>query len=291
MTGFARIEGEEAGEAFIWELKSVNARAFDARFRLPPGLDAIEAVARTEIAKRVKRGNVSAQLTVSRPAGGQALAVNEAFLDQLLGLHGRYAGRVAAEPPRLDALLAVRGVVEPVEGARETPEAAERRQASYLAGLARAVAKLATARLEEGAQLGAVLASLLAEIDALHARAASSAGAQPGAVLARLKAQMASLLDATPALSEERLAQEAAVLAAKADVREELDRLSAHLAAARALLAKGGAIGRELDFLCQELNREANTLCSKASEMDLTDIGLKLKAAIERLREQVQNIE
>jgi uncharacterized protein (TIGR00255 family) len=291
MTGFARVAGDDAGEGFVWELKSVNARAFDARFRLPTGLDALEAPARTEIARRVKRGNVSAQLTLARAGVAPGLAVNEAFLDQLIALHGRYKGRVSLEPPRLDTLLTVRGVVEPLDGSVETPEAIERRHVAYLAGLANAVARLVEVRQEEGARLSSVMSGLLSEIEALHASAQASAGAQPAALLERLKAQLAPLLEAAPSISEERFAQEAAVLASKADIREELDRLKAHLAAARMLLAKGGAIGRELDFLCQEFNREANTLCSKAGEMALTEIGLKLKAAIERLREQVQNIE
>lgn len=291
MTGFARTTGQIAEGSFSWELKSVNARAFDARLRLPPGFDALEAPVRAALAKRVKRGNVSVQLSFVRTVPSATLAVNEAVLDQLLALHARYAGRVSLEKPRIEALLAVRGVVEQVEAVVESSEQTARREAAILASFADAVAGLCRVRAEEGGRLGDVLSALLDDIAALHAEASSSAGAQPQALYSRLKAQLDALRDGVPALPEERLAQEVALLATKADIREELDRLAAHIGAARALLSEGGAVGRQFDFLCQEFNREANTLCSKAAEMALTQIGLKLKATIERLREQVQNIE
>ena len=291
MTGFARAAGQFGDTGWTWEIKSVNARSLDMRFRVPPGLDHLEVQARSALGAEIKRGNVTIQLNLSRPAGPPALAVNEAFLDQLIVLAARYKGRVADEAPRFDSLLAVRGVVEAVEQPAEAAEEAERRDAGLLAGFRDCVKRLRAAREEEGARLAATLDGILREIaDQVHA-AGSCASAQPEAIATKLKEQLSVLLGATPQLTADRLVQEAALLATKADVREELDRLDAHIKAARRMLGEGGAIGRQFDFLCQEFNREANTLCSKAADMELTNIGLKLKSAIEGLREQVQNIE
>ncbi len=291
MTGFARHSGHLGPARWIWELKSVNGRSLELRFRLPPGLDHLESAARAALAKRLRRGNVTVQLTLERTEAGQRVVVNEPVLDQLLAVQARYAGRVDPAPLRLDALLAVRGVVDVVETAPDASAEVERRDAEILASLDETATALTQMRAREGARLAAVIEALLGEVATLRDAAAGAAAARPEAIKARLRAQMAELLDASRALPEDRLVQEAALLATKADIREELDRLDAHISAARELMAKDGAVGRQLDFLCQEFNREANTLCSKSGDVELTAIGLKLKAAVEQLREQIQNIE
>lgn len=290
MTGFARTEGAHDPFSWVWELKSVNSRGLDLRCRLPAGNDQLEPALKDLLAKRFKRGNITASLALVRQDGQAALKVNRDVLDQLIALQKELAGNVAAEPPRLEGLLAVRGVVEPAEE-DETEEERKARVAALLAGLGAASEALAGARAAEGKRLTPALAGHLDEIAALVADAGTITATQPAALKARLKEQVAALLEADAGLPEERLAQEAAVLAAKADVREELDRLAAHVDSARELLAGDGAVGRRLDFLCQEFNREANTLCAKSADMELTRIGLALKAAVDQLREQVQNIE
>jgi uncharacterized protein (TIGR00255 family) len=291
MTGFAHVEGSQDGTSWAWELKSVNSKSLDVRLRLPPGFDYLEPLLRTSLAQRLKRGAISATLSLTRDAGaGGGLRVNRAALDQILALADELTGRIEAAPPRLDGLLALRGVLESA-GEEETPEGREMLAAVFLAGWEAALASLVAMREAEGARLAAVLRERLAEMTSLAAAAEASAAAQPDAIRGRLRSLVAALLDASPALPEERLAQEAALLVARADIREELDRLAAHLAAAQDLLSEGTAIGRRFDFLCQEFNREANTLCSKSADVELTRTGLALKAAIEQLREQVQNIE
>jgi uncharacterized protein (TIGR00255 family) len=290
MTGFARAEGQADGLSWVWEVKSVNGKALDMRFRLPPGLDALELPLRASLAQRLKRGALTASLSVVRPAGAAGVRVNREVLAALLAVAREVADQFETAPPRLDGLLAIRGVIETGDESEEE-SLRERRHAALLVNWEEALRRLAEGRLAEGARLEPVLDARLQEIAGLIAEAEASAASQPETLRARLKEQVEALLQAVPALPEERLAQEAALIAAKADVREELDRLSAHVAAARALLAEGGAIGRRFDFLCQEFNREANTLCSKSTDMGLTRIGLALKAAIEQLREQVQNIE
>jgi len=290
MTGYARAGGEEDRLGWTWELKSVNGRTLDIRFRLPLGLDRLEVPARALVGRYAKRGALSATLHFNRAEGGSSWRVNEALLDRLLELHKAYAGRVAPGPPRLEPLLAVRGVVEQVEEtASET--AAEALAGKLMASFEAALEALAAARAAEGEQLAASLAAHLDEIARLTDAAEALASLEPAAIAARIRDQLTTILAAEPQLSEERLAQEAALIAAKADVREEIDRLKAHVVAAHALLADDAPVGRRLDFLCQEFNREANTLCSKAAEVALTRIGLELKAAIEQLREQVQNVE
>lgn len=290
MTGFARVEGEAEGLAWSWELKSVNGKSLDLRFRLPPGFDALEPPLRALVAERLKRGSVSLNLTVACTTSSAPLQVNRAVLDQVLALSRELGKKIKAAPPTIDGLLALRGVLESSE---EMPDAAtrDRREKALLVGCRKALDALGTMRRAEGARLGAVLSERLKEIAGLVAAAEASAATQPEAIRARLKALVDALKDAVPSIPEERLAQEAALLVARGDIREELDRLTAHIAAARELLAEGGAVGRRLDFLCQEFNREANTLCSKSADVDLTRLGLELKAGIEQLREQVQNIE
>ena len=290
MTGYARAEGALDGAAWFWEARSVNSKGLDIRCRVPAGSEAIDAAARKAAAGAFTRGALSLSLQVDRGERQVALRIDEAALGQVLALRDALGDRVDPAPPRLDVLMAIRGIAETVEQA-EDPGAVAAREAAILATLDAAFEGLAAARAEEGARLLTLLRGHLAGIERLAAAAGATAEAQPAMLRRRLEAQVADLLEARVGVGEERLAHEAALLAAKADVREEIDRLASHVAAAGALLDEGGAIGRKLDFLCQELNREANTLCSKAADIALTRIGLDLKAAIEQLREQVQNVE
>ena len=288
MTGFARSEGDLGAYAWAWEARSVNAKSLDVRSRIAGGFDRLEPAARGAAAERFKRGNVSLTMTLKTADRLPRMRINRELLDELIALAGELEEAGAARP-RLDALLSMRGVIEPVEEEDETERAAA--EAAMLDSLGEVLDRLATARAEEGARLAPVMSGHLDRIESLVADAKSCAAAQPEALTERLRSQVAELLDAAPGLPEERLAQEAALLVAKADIREELDRLEAHIEQARGLLADGAAVGRRLDFLCQEFNREANTLCSKAADVELTRIGLDLKAVIEQFREQVQNIE
>lgn len=290
MTGFARASGNDDRCAWSWEVKSVNGKGLDVRCRLPSGMEQLETVARGAVATRFARGNFTAALSLDRSAAPDNYRLNRDLLDKVVALHGQMAGAVAADPPRLEGLLAIRGMIEAVEEPEEEAVVAARERA-LAETLDQALAALAAVRAGEGSRIGAVMAERLDAIADLTAQADASAAAQPAAIRARLDSMLAELMAAEPALPEERLAQEAALLVSRGDVREELDRLRAHVAAARDLLRDGGAVGRRLDFLCQELNREANTLCSKAAEIELTRIGLALKAAVEQLREQVQNLE
>ncbi len=288
MTGFARVDGHGDGFSWTFEAKSVNGRSLDLRCRLPSGFDSVEAAARAEVPKRLARGNVNLTLTVNRTQAVSQLRINRELLAQVLELAREIEGAGAA-PPRLDSLLAVRGIIEPVE--EDEAEARERVEAALKGDLTVLIDQLVHNRLGEGNRLAVVLNGHLDEITRLVDSAGACASAQPEALREKLRAQVAAILGSFPALSEDRLAQEAAILIGKADIREELDRLRAHIQAARDMMAEGGAIGRRFDFLCQEFNREANTLCSKSADVELTRIGLSLKAAIEQLREQVQNIE
>lgn len=293
MTGFARDSGTLAdGTGFAWELRSVNGRGLDLRLRLPNGLETLEPALREATARRLKRGNVSATLTLRREERPR-LTVDRAALDQALALALELAGRIRGSmAPRAEALLALPGVMR-----AEAPEPDEALEAARRAALAegydRALAGLVAARRGEGEKLHAILAGLLAEIAALREAAALAAAGQPEAQRARLMEALAGLLGEAgrARVPEERLAQEVALLAQRSDVREELDRLAAHIEAAAALLAAGEGAGRKLDFLTQEFVREANTLCSKSASVPLTRIGLDLKAAIERLKEQAANVE
>jgi len=281
MTGFAREAGTLAdGSAFAWEMKSVNGRGLELRFRLPPGLDALEGPAREAAAKRFKRGNVQIGLTL-RQEGRALLSPDLAALDRMVEMAQALARRLGAEPPRAEALLGLPGILR-AEQAEPSESEEEARRALLNAAFQRALAALWESRAVEGARLAALCAA-----------AATEAATQPEAQRAKLMESLAALLGEAgrARFPEERLAQEVALLAAKSDVREELDRLGAHLAAARALLAAGEGAGRKLDFLVQEFMREANTLCSKSASIALTRIGLELKAAMERLREQAANVE
>ncbi len=290
MTDFAQSEGERDGFGFLWELRSVNGRGLDLRFRLPPGFDALEPGLREAAGKVLRRGNVVANLTIRRERAARP-EPDPVVLEHVLALALDLARRIpGGAPPRAEALLALPGVLRGMNE-REPPDEAEAR--AVMAGFATALAGLAEMRRAEGARLATLLGAILAEIAALHAEATALAQAQPDALRTRLSDQLDTLLhgrETTP-LPAERLAQEVALLATRADIREELDRLASHLAAARALLGESGAVGRRFDFLVQEFQREANTLCSKAATAALSACGLRLKAAIEQIREQAQNIE
>ena len=288
MTGFARAEGETSGLSWVWEARSVNGRGLDVRCRLPSGLDRLDPIVRAEAAKQLKRGNVSVTLTISKAAGAPPFTVDRAVLDQVLALHTDLMGRVDRAPPRIEALLQIPGVLDRGGLADAIDEKVEK---ALLAGFSQVLKRLIGARAEEGARLKTVLMGQIDEIERLTAEAAGAAVLRPEAVKDRIRQQISELLDAVPALSEERLAQELALLAAKGDVREELDRLAAHIGQARDMLNEGGAIGRRLDFLSQEFNRESNTVCSKSQDVSLTRIGIALKSVIDQLREQIQNVE
>ena len=290
MTGFSRVEGTEDGYSWAWELRSVNARSLDVRLRVPLGMDRLEAGFRKAIADQINRGNVSATLIVTRPPRKQEVSVNSEILDQLLTLSSKLSNLENVSPPSVDGLLTVRGVLE-VQEEEETTKQQGKLDGEVVAAFAQATTELVENRIAEGERLAITINGHLDEIDRCVQAAASIVAAQPAAIAKRMREQVRALAAEVPALTEERLAQEVALLAVKADIREELDRLSAHVEGARELLAGGSPVGRKLDFLCQEFNREANTVCSKSSDLNLTRVGLELKAVIERLREQIQNIE
>jgi uncharacterized protein (TIGR00255 family) len=290
MTGFARAGAELKDSVFGWEVRSVNGKAVDARFRLPPGFERIEQPARLAVQKRFARGNMQATLTLAHVGPQTAAVVNEPFLEELAALSRRLVDQFGVRPASADGLLALRGVLEPPE----ILESEEERAASdsvILSALDAALAALEQARRSEGAALGAVLTGHLDRIAALTEAAEADPSREPAVIRQRLADQVRLLLDGGSGLDEARIAMEAALLATKADVREELDRLKTHIASARALLAAGGPVGRKLDFLSQEFNRESNTLCSKSTAASLTTIGLELKAVVDQFREQVQNLE
>jgi uncharacterized protein (TIGR00255 family) len=290
MTGFARTHGVSGSYAWTWEIKAVNGKGLDVRLRLPAGWDAIEAPIRSRAAETLSRGSIQAGLTVERSGAAPAVRVNTAVLDAVLGAARQLARRIEASPPTLDGLLSLKGVLE-ISDTEESEEEKRSAETAVTAGFADAIAALAEMRRHEGAALARVLSVRLGEIAALAQRAELVPGRRPEAIRARLAEQVATLLAQSDRFDPDRLHQEAILIATKADVREELDRLAAHVAQAQALIEQGGAIGRRLDFLAQELNREANTLCAKANDVELTNIGLELKAAVEQFREQVQNVE
>lgn len=289
MTGFAESHGSLGGLHWRWEVKSVNGRGLDVRLRTPPGFDGIEPVARVLASERFKRGNLQVTLTLEAQDGARGLKVDPAALAAAIRIARELSEEHGLAPARVDGLLALKGVIVADELANDPAERAAR-DAAVLESLAVAFDALRRARRSEGAKLAAVLSGMLEEIAQLTSKAAGLSSGTPGALRERLKSQLKDLLGDS-GISEERLAQEAALLAVRADVREELDRLEAHVSEARRLLVAGEAVGRKLDFLSQEFNREANTLCSKSSDIEMTRVGLALKAVIDQLREQAQNVE
>jgi uncharacterized protein (TIGR00255 family) len=290
MTGFARGHGVSGAYSWAWELKSVNAKGLDLRLRLPAGWDAVEGPARQSAAQVLSRGTVYGTLTVERVGVAPIVRVNEPVLAAVLATIKGLAGRVDAAAPRLDGILSLKGVIEIIdEDEREEDRRAA--EAAVIAGFQKTLAALAAMRVHEGEALGQILTQRIGEIAALAARADAAPGRRSEAIKARIAEQVATLLDASNRFDPDRLHQEAILIASKADIREELDRLASHVAQVQRMIAEGGAIGRRLDFLAQELNREANTLCSKSNDVELTNIGLELKSVVEQFREQVQNLE
>jgi uncharacterized protein (TIGR00255 family) len=290
MTGFGAAAGESGGVAWAWEMRSVNSKGLELRFRLPTGWDGLEGELRQILSRRIRRGSVNANLSLKAEEQGAAAPDAEA-LERVLRLTQEIATRIpGSPPPRAELLLALPGVLRASQ-ANGLPAPAPELKTAVLAGFVEALAALERGRLEEGARLHAVLSGFLDDIARLRAEAEVAAEDQPRLQRARMLDSVRALLAEGLTLPEERIAQEVALLASRSDVREELDRLASHIDAARALLAEGTLVGRKLDFLMQEFNREANTLCSKSASVPLTAIGLSLKAVIEQLREQVQNVE
>ena len=290
MTGFARAVADTGAAAIAWELRSVNGKGLDVRLRLPPGYERLEAPARQLLQKSFSRGNVQASLNLTRAGVAAQPVVNEEFLKDVAGLAKRLETQFGCAPATADGLLALRGVFD-IPDTVETPEAQEATDAAILSLLGEAVASLAQARAAEGAALRAVLLGQIATIEELTLRVEADPSREPGNIRERISQQVRLLMDAAAPLDEQRLYTEAAFLATKADIREEIDRLKTHVAAARTLLASQSAVGRKLDFLAQEFNRESNTLCSKSNASAVTAIGLELKAVVDQFREQIQNLE
>ncbi|MDQ0347737.1 YicC/YloC family endoribonuclease [Ancylobacter vacuolatus] len=290
MTGFARTQGINGAWSWAWELKSVNGKGLDVRLRLPGGWDGVEAGLKQSAARVLSRGNVNANLSLTRADPEVSVRVNEHVLRTIAQSVRRVSEELGAPPVQLESLIGLKGVLE-ISEAQESEATRAALEADVVAGFQQALAELATMRGQEGAALGIVLSERLDGIAALTAAAEANPSRRPEAIRAKLADQLRVLMDTGASFDSDRLHQEALMMASKVDVREELDRLVAHVAAARAMLAEGGAIGRRLDFLAQEFNRETNTLCSKANDVSLTAIGLELKGLVEQFREQVQNIE
>lgn len=290
MTGFARAGGQQDATRFHWELRSVNGRGLDIRLRLPPGSEAIEPQVRDLIAARISRGNVTATLTLESAAATGDIRINERALATMLKAIEQLAERDIFDRPRPEGVLGLRGIIELGEAPASEAAQAAMAQAT-MAALREAVEALVAVRRTEGARLGLVLAAALARIEELVGLIRAAPARRPEAVRARLAEQIQRLLSGGPGLDADRLHQEAVLLATRSDVEEELDRLAAHIAAAHGLLADSAPVGRRFDFLTQEFNREANTICSKSNDIEMTRLGLELKAVIDQLREQVQNIE
>ena len=290
MTGFARSHGASGPYAFEWELKSVNAKGFDLRMRLPPGWDDLEALAKKRASQMLSRGTVYANLNVKRTTAASTIRVNEEVLASIVKVAGTLAGKLDAVAPSVDGLLGIKGVIEVVEPeSSETEDMAAKEVAT--AAFEQALADLVEMRQREGVSLGRILSQRMDEIEQLAKRAEAAPGRKPEAIKARLAEQIATLLESSDRFDPDRLNQEALLMATKADIREELDRIASHIAQTREMIARGGPIGRRLDFLAQEFNREVNTCCSKSNDVELTNIGLEMKNVVEQFREQVQNLE
>ncbi|HZR72217.1 YicC/YloC family endoribonuclease [Bradyrhizobium sp.] len=290
MTGFARSHGASGPYVFEWELKSVNAKGLDLRLRLPPGWDELEAFAKKRAAEVLSRGTIYASFNVKRANAQSTVRVNEDVLASVVRVAGALASKIDAVAPSIDGLLAIKGVIEVVEPEADEAEDKAAKDAAS-AAFDSALAHLLDMRRREGTALGQILLQRMDEIEQLAKKAEASPGRKPEAIRARLAEQVAALLETSDRFDPDRLNQEALLIAAKADIREELDRIASHVAQAREMIAKGGPVGRRLDFLAQEFNREVNTCCSKSNDIELTNIGLEMKNVVEQFREQVQNLE
>lgn len=290
MTGFARHHGSSGPYSFEWELKSVNAKGFDFRMRLPPGWDEIEVAARKRAAELLSRGTVYANLTVKRSSSTSSVRINDDVLAAVMKAAGDISKKTGAAPPSVDGLLAIKGVIEIVEPESDDVEM-QAAKAAVAASFETAMQSLIAMREREGIALGQILSQRMDDIERLAKTAETSPGRKPETIKARLAEQIAALLETSNRFDADRLNQEAVMIAAKADIREELDRIASHIAQTRELLGRGGAVGRRLDFLAQEFNREVNTTCSKSNDIELTNTGLEMKNVVEQFREQVQNLE
>jgi uncharacterized protein (TIGR00255 family) len=290
MTGFARSHGTSGPYTFEWELKSVNAKGFDLRMRLPPGWDELEALAKKRAGELLSRGTVYANLTVKRAGAEQTIQINEDVLAAIVRVAGELAARIDAVAPSIDGLLGIKGVIEMVEPESNEDEDKAAKVAAA-AALEQALNDLVQMRQREGATLGQILIQRMDEIERLAKQAEAAPGRKPEAVRARLAEQVAALLETSERFDADRLNQEALLIATRADIREELDRIASHVSQAREMIGKGGPVGRRLDFLAQEFNREVNTCCSKSNDIELTNTGLAMKNVVEQFREQVQNLE
>ena len=290
MTGFARSHGASGPYAFEWELKSVNAKGFDLRMRLPPGWDDLEALTKKRASQVLSRGTVYANLNVRRTAAASTIRVNEEVLASIVKVAGTLAGKLDAVAPSIDGLLGIKGVIEVVEPESSEAEDVAAKEAAT-AAFEQAITDLVEMRRREGISLGQILSQRMDEIEQLAKKAEAAPGRKPEAIKARLADQIAALLESSDRFDPDRLNQEALLMATKADIREELDRIASHIAQAREMIARGGPVGRRLDFLAQEFNREVNTCCSKSNDVELTNIGLEMKNVVEQFREQVQNLE
>jgi uncharacterized protein (TIGR00255 family) len=290
MTGFARSHGASGPYTFEWELKSVNAKGFDLRMRLPPGWDDLEAFAKKRAGEVLSRGTVYANLSVKRTNAVSSIRINEDVLASIVKVAGVLAGKIDAVAPSIDGLLAIKGVIEVVEP--ESDEAEDKAaKAAASAAFDQALLDLVGMRQREGVTLGQILIQRMDELERLAKRAEVAPGRKPEAIRARLAEQIAALLETSDRFDPDRLSQEALMIAAKADIREELDRIASHVSQTREMIGKGGPVGRRLDFLAQEFNREVNTCCSKSNDLELTNTGLAMKNVVEQFREQVQNLE
>lgn len=292
MTGFASGQGEALGLTWTWDLRSVNARGLDIRARVPDWVDGLEQALRTLISKRLSRGNVTVSLRLQSNGSEPAQELNEAHLDRVLSAMLRIEAEAMTRGLSLTAssaadLITVRGVMDAPHQQSDPAEV----RAALVANFGPVLDSFIASRQAEGAALADVLTAQVAEIAELTRQAAEVAEARKEEQAERMRAAMARVLEGADSIDEQRVAQELALIAVKADVTEEIDRLRTHVDAAQALLAADGAVGRKLDFLMQEFNREANTLCSKAQSASLTAVGLELKTVIEKMREQVQNVE
>ena len=286
MTGFSRSDANLDGVSIVWELKSVNGKSLDIRLRLPSGWDRIEQAVRQRFQTQITRGNIQANLTLDEGKAVPKLVVNETLLREVEDIAAKLATRMNLAPPSVAELLSLRGLLEQGEGIpSETLEPA------IMLGLDEAIAALKVSRQNEGLALDAILRAQVEAVDVLTQEAENDPSRQPEAIRSRIVENITALIGASPVLDETRLASEALFVANRADIREEIDRLKTHVTSARKLLDAGGAMGRKLDFLAQEFNRESNTLCSKSNAASITTIGLELKSVVDQFREQVQNLE
>jgi uncharacterized protein (TIGR00255 family) len=290
MTGFARREGTTGRWRWAWELRSVNGKGLDVRLRLPPGLERLEMDVRRIAGENFSRGNLQATLSLTTGESQLEAVLNQDAFAAVLTMRDKLEGLIDPAPLRLDTLLSIRGLVDFRE-TQDSEETIAARDADILSGLMAALSDLRAMREHEGAALARVLLGHVTTIEALTSTIEADPSRSPQEIAARLSAQVALLMEGTGGLDRDRLHAEAALLATKADLREEIDRLKAHVTASRDLLAKGGPVGRKLDFLAQEFNRESNTICSKSNASAVTAAGIELKVVIDQFREQVQNLE